>query len=244
MYNNIDFDKLFDNESKYGKEYIQTSITEDRIKRAEQQVNHKLPNSYIEFIKLQNGGYIRNKECWLTAIYGIAEDEKSTNGLEEMYDTYIYEWEYPESVIPVGETQSGGHAMYCIDYTSVGANGEPRIVKIDNEGGNATYFVANNFQEFIDMVYYNKDIDGKLIVDEKKMQQERVAKELSDLDGNISVCKGTLFIDIIVLVICLFKQNFLVSAICIFIILIIIPFWIKYEKKYKNVKNQNKNSIN
>lgn len=92
MYNNIDFDKLFDNESKYGKEYIQTSITEDRIKRAEQQVNHKLPNSYIEFIKLQNGGYIRNKECWLTAIYGIAEDEKSTNGLEEMYDTYIYEW--------------------------------------------------------------------------------------------------------------------------------------------------------
>ena len=34
------------------------------------------------------------------------------------------------------------------------------------------YFVANNFEEFIYMVYNNKDIYGQLIVDDKKLSNK------------------------------------------------------------------------
>ena len=34
------------------------------------------------------------------------------------------------------------------------------------------YFVANNFEVFIYMVYNNKDIYGQLIVDDQKIEQQ------------------------------------------------------------------------
>ena len=131
--------------------------------------------------------------------------------------------------------------MYFMDYSVVDKNGEPRIVKVSNEDNNARYFVANNFEEFINMVYNNQDIDGKLIVDEKKVEQQNIEKELSDIDGNLSVCKGVLFIDIIILVFFLFKQNWIIVAICVLVAIIIIPLWVKYEKKYKSVENKKSN---
>ena len=48
----------------------------------------------------------------LFIIYGITENEDDFDGLEEMYDNWINEWEYPKIGIPFGETQSAGHDMY------------------------------------------------------------------------------------------------------------------------------------
>lgn len=73
------------------------------------------------------------------------------------------EWEYPDIGIPFGETQSGGHDMYYMDCRSVDANGEPRIVRIDNEQDNSIYFVADNLEKFLEMIYNNQDTQGKLI---------------------------------------------------------------------------------
>ena len=47
MYNNIDISKLFDNESKFGKEYYQGELKENRIKEVENNLGYKLPKSYI-----------------------------------------------------------------------------------------------------------------------------------------------------------------------------------------------------
>ena len=238
MYSNIDFNKLFDNESEFAKKYKQEKLTDNRIKEVEEFFGYKLPKSYIEVLKIQNGGYIKYENCWLTAIYGIGANNKEFYGLEELFDTTKVEWEYPSIWIPFGETQSG-HDEYVMDYSVVNQNGEPRIVRIENEDDNAMYFVANNFEEFIYMVYNNKDIYGQLIVDDKKIEQQNIEKELSDIDGNLSVCKGLVFFATIILVFNLFKQNWVVSVICILVILIIIPFWVKYEKKYKAVKARN-----
>ncbi len=240
MYNNIDFNKLFDNESEYGKKYNHGKLDDNRIKEVENTLECKLPNSYIELLRIQNGGYISENfsECWLTAIYGIGANNKEFYELEELFDTAKVEWEYPSIWIPFGETQSG-HDEYVMDYSAVNQNGEPRIVRIENEDDNAMYFVANNFEEFIYMVYNNKDIYGQLIVDDKKIEQQNIEKELSDIDGNLSVCKGLVFLATIILVFSLFKQNWVVSVICILVVLIIIPFWVKYEKKYKTVKARN-----
>ncbi|MBO5349839.1 MAG: SMI1/KNR4 family protein [Clostridia bacterium] len=165
MYKNIDFNKLFDNESEFAKKYKQEKLTDNRIKEVEEFLGYKLPKSYIELLKVQNGGYINKKHeiCWLTAIYGIGANDKSFYGLEEEFKLWIDEWGYPDIGIPFGETQSGGHDMYFMDYSSVDERGEPRIVRIDNEDNNARYLVANNFEEFINKVYNNEDIHGEFL---------------------------------------------------------------------------------
>lgn len=124
MYNHINFNKLFDNESEYGKKYNHGKLTDGRIKEVEEFLGYKLPKSYIELLKIQNGGYINKKykECGLTAIYGIGPTAKTLYGLEEEFKLWINEWEYPDIGIPFGETQSGGHNIYFMDYTSVDKN--------------------------------------------------------------------------------------------------------------------------
>lgn len=67
--------------------------------------------------------------------------------------------------IPFGETQSGGHDMYFMDYSDIDENGEPKIVIVDNEGDIEKSFVANNFKEFINMVY-NHELEEKRTTEE------------------------------------------------------------------------------
>ena len=135
------------------------------ISRAEKTLGYKLPKSYIELLKVQNGGLIHNKydESWLKAIYGIGSTKDSYCGLENMFENWKDEWGYPDIGIPFGETRSGGHDMYYMDYRSVDENGEPRIVRIENEDDNEIYFVADNLVEFVKMVYHNQEIQEKLI---------------------------------------------------------------------------------
>lgn len=165
FFENINVIELFDNESDYGKEFRFGDITDDLLDRAEKTLGYKLPKSYIELLKIQNGGVIDDKfyESWLAVIYGIGPNEDSFNGLEEMFENWKDEWEYPDIGIPFGETQSGGHDMYYMDCRSVDANGEPRIVRIDNEQDNSIYFVADNLEKFLEMIYNNQDTQGKLI---------------------------------------------------------------------------------
>ncbi len=165
VFGNINVTELFNNESDYGKEYKFDALTGEAIQRAEKSLGYKLPKSYIELLKVQNGGVIDNKyyESWLTVIYGIGPTKDSFSGLEEMFENWRDEWEYPDIGIPFGETQSAGHDMYYMDYRSVDENGEPRIVRVDNEQDNAIYFVADNLVEFLEMIYKNQKIRERLI---------------------------------------------------------------------------------
>ncbi len=76
-----------------------------------------------------------------------------------MFDNWKNEWEYPDIGIPFGETASAGHDMYYMDCRVTDENGEPRIVRIDNEMGNAVYFVADSLPEFIKMILSEEPID-------------------------------------------------------------------------------------
>lgn len=165
LFDGIDLKGLFDNNSDYGREYKFSELTKDMISRAEKTLGYKLPESYIELLRVQNGGLIDDKydKSWLTAIYGIGTTQDSYNGLEEMFDNWKNEWEYPDIGIPFGETQSGGHDMYYMDFRAVDVNGEPRIVRIDNERDNAIYFVADNLVEFIKLIYRNEEVKERLI---------------------------------------------------------------------------------
>lgn len=165
LFKNIDLSELFDTKSDYGKEYRFDGLTEEMIGRAERTIGYKLPKSYIELLKVQNGGVIDDKydESWLSVIYGIGPATDSFNGLEEMFENWKEEWEYPDIGIPFGQTQSAGHDMYYMDYRFVDEIGEPRIVRIDIEQDNATYFVADNLVEFVRMIMANQKIEERLI---------------------------------------------------------------------------------
>ena len=155
MLEELELTKLFDTESDWGKEHIMDSLTDEMIKRAENSIGYKLPQSYIELLRFQNGGVIEDDDCWLTVIYGIGKNEDTFNGLEGMFDNWINEWEYPNIGIPFGETQSGGHDMYFMDYRNLDTNGEPVIVHIENEGDIEDIKikkVADNFKAFLEMV--------------------------------------------------------------------------------------------
>ena len=164
MLENLDLDSLFDTESKYGKEHIMGELTDDMISRAEENIGYKLPESYKELLRFQNGGLIDDDESWLTAIYGIGAEADAMNGLEDMFVNWMEEWEYPNIGIPFGETQTAGHDMYFMDYRNIDANGEPEIVLVENEGGPedvAIKHIADNFRQFLQMVIDGENIEGE-----------------------------------------------------------------------------------
>ena len=67
LFGDIDLTKLFDPDSEYGKSYVFGELTDEMIARAEQTLGYKMPASYIELLKVQNGGMISDEfdESWL-----------------------------------------------------------------------------------------------------------------------------------------------------------------------------------
>lgn len=161
MLEDIELTRLFDSESKYGRKYIFPPVTDALIARAEAKLGYRIPASYRELLAFQNGGIICGEldESWLTAIYGIGPEPGAEHGLEEMFDNWRDEWEYPDIGIPFGETQSGGHDMYYMDCRAIGADGEPRIVRVDVEDMDNVqiYLVAENLPAFIRLILANQE---------------------------------------------------------------------------------------
>ena len=155
MLEKLDLTGLFDTESDWSKEHIMPPLTDEMIKRAEKTIGYKLPESYIELLRFQNGGAIEDDDCWLTVIYGIGATDDAYKGLEEMFDNWINEWEYPNIGIPFGETQTAGHDMYFMDCRDLDNDGEPAIVRVENEGDPedvTIIIVADNLVSFLEMV--------------------------------------------------------------------------------------------
>ncbi|MBP0971058.1 MAG: SMI1/KNR4 family protein [Oscillospiraceae bacterium] len=169
LFDGIDLSRLFDNESEYGKRYCFGDITDALIQRAEAKMGFRIPPSYRELLSFRNGGMISDEldESWLTAIYGISEEPDAENGLEEMFDNWREEWEYPDIGIPFGETQSAGHDMYYLDCRATDANGEPRIVRVDVEDMDEPkiYLVAENLADFIRLILKNEELAETLLED-------------------------------------------------------------------------------
>lgn len=235
MFENIDFEKLFDKQAE--DLYNQGDLVVGRITEAEKVLGYHFPKSYIEFLQVQNGGTLSKAYSGsrLKAVYGIGAADNSY-GIEKKCDLWKNDWQYPNIGIPFGETESGGHDLYYMDFSVVDENGEPRIVLIDNEGNNEVYFVANNFAEFIGKVFRKEDLSGRRIVDETKERQQEIDKELDEINGNLSLCRGGVFFDIIALIIGLVVQNIAVIVICALIALVLIPLCIKLDRKYESVK--------
>ncbi|HFR4149927.1 MULTISPECIES: SMI1/KNR4 family protein [Bacillus cereus group] len=129
-------------------------INDELIKKAEAVLNVKLPESYINLLKEQNGGTLRldihptsKPNSWaddhvnVSGLYGISFDENEPSILESRY--LIREWEMPENIILLS---GDGHTWIALDYRNVAEN--PPVIFIDNEFEEIIE-LAPNFESFL-----------------------------------------------------------------------------------------------
>ena len=143
--------------------YIGRDVTDEDIKNAEAELGYILPTAYIELLKNHNGGVV-NKNCfinddddcvYITGIYGIDRDKKYSLLGEMGNEFWISKVKYPPIGIVVADTISGGHDMIFLDYRECGPTGEPKVVRVDQEGDYSITPLADNFGDFIKNLYFN-----------------------------------------------------------------------------------------
>ncbi|MEI4602945.1 SMI1/KNR4 family protein [Bacillus cereus] len=129
-------------------------INDELIKKAEEVLNVKLPESYINLLKEQNGGTLRldthptsKPNSWaddhvnVSGLYGISFDENESSILESRY--LIREWEMPDNIVLLS---GDGHTWIALDYRNVAEN--PPVIFIDNELEEIIE-LAPNFESFL-----------------------------------------------------------------------------------------------
>src|SRR3974390_343838 len=94
--------------------YLQPPMTEEALADAERYVGHRLPNSYIALLRVQNGGYIRYTlpGSVHSQIRGIGPYYPSLTGFDwrEAQEYVSYEL---QGLIPF---DGDGHWYLCLDY--------------------------------------------------------------------------------------------------------------------------------
>ncbi|QTV05083.1 SMI1/KNR4 family protein [Faecalibacter bovis] len=136
--------------------YNHPKLTDEMIELAERKLNIKLPQTYINLLKIMNGGYTKGfafpmneKTSWsenhipLDTLNGIVIDENiktAQNLLDTEYMTN--EWGLPEKQVLLS---GNGHYWVTLDYRN---NSNPSIRWIDVEMDEDIH-IANNFDEFL-----------------------------------------------------------------------------------------------
>lgn len=155
MFENVNLDEIW-YESEDSKKYECGPLDDETIKKTEEQLGFKLPESYIYLMKKHNGGLLRknylaikNTDGFndLDGIYGIGEKNYSVNRQNE--DKYDHE----ENLISICDSNSG-HVSIYLDYSECGPQGEPRVIAIDNETSavdpdEKPWILAENFEDFV-----------------------------------------------------------------------------------------------
>ncbi len=144
------------------KDYAGAPSTDEMFAKAEQALGYKLPESYKWLMKQHNGGMVKrvlfrlpfpvpdqSDEIGITGIYGVDPAKEysitGSNGNQFIID----EWEYPKIGIAFCDTSSCWNDMIFLDYRKCGPEGEPEVVRIDQEDNDAITYLAGDFESFI-----------------------------------------------------------------------------------------------
>jgi hypothetical protein len=144
------------------KEYVGAPLNDEIISAVEGDLGYKLPASYLELMRFQNGGIplrtnhrTKEKTSWaddhiaVTGLYSVGKDKRSSlcGGFGSRF--WVAEWGYPAIGIYFADCPSAGHDMLCLDYRACGPDGEPQVVHIDQEWDYRIVAVAQSFEAFI-----------------------------------------------------------------------------------------------
>ena len=133
-------------------------VTGDLVARVEADLGYKLPAAYVALCATMNGGqprktYIKGfSSVGITDIYGIGFSSGGVadpnNGSKQWTDED--EWGYPKIGVYFAETESGGHDLFCLDYSKCGPKGEPQVSHVEQEADPMVITpVAPSFSDFL-----------------------------------------------------------------------------------------------
>ncbi|PAQ13481.1 SMI1/KNR4 family protein [Bacillaceae bacterium SAOS 7] len=147
-------------------------VTKRMIDEAEQTLGYKLPNSYIELIKIKNGGSPVHTCYPTTTATSWAEDHIAIDsfrgiggnrGLDSEDERSTDEdWGYPIDIgFVICDCPSAGHDAVMLDYSLCGKNGEPRVIHVDVEVADEPTItvIAKDFETFISGLVSDEEFD-------------------------------------------------------------------------------------
>ncbi len=150
-------------------------LTDEIVEKAEEKLKIKLPQSYINILKDQNGGYIKFNSypsdvptSWaddhinVDHIFGIGQKDSILQS-----ESLIKEWEMPEGLILFN---GDGHTWVAFDYRNVSS--EPPIVFVDNDDEKIIK-IAEHFDEFLERLYTEESEP----FDDVELQMKEYSKE-------------------------------------------------------------------
>lgn len=133
-------------------------ITSEIVERAEHHLGVKLPTSYLDLLRISNGGFLRYRffptdkpNSWadgyveMADIKGIGYPE----GLDGEFDNeqMCEEWGYPKNTVYLS---GDGHTGIVMDYRLSGPTGEPSVAWLDVEEEPPTDIqLAPTFADFL-----------------------------------------------------------------------------------------------
>jgi hypothetical protein len=162
IFKDFDFSNFWDDSDYAFKTFVEKYPNDELIISIEEELGYKLPDSYIELMKLHNGGIPLNY-CHPTEVRtSWAEDHVAIEGIMGIGRTKAYslcgkigsqfmidEWGYPNIGVCICDCPSAGHDMIMLDYTNSGKHGEPEVVHVDQECNYKKTFLAKDFETFI-----------------------------------------------------------------------------------------------
>jgi SMI1-KNR4 cell-wall len=158
----LDWSHFWEDDEYALQNFVEPYPKDSLIKSIEKKLGYKLPNSYIELMKLQNGG-IPTRRCFPTQYRtSWAPDHVAIVGLLGIGRTkpyslcgakgsrfWIKAWGYPKIGVYIATCPSAGHDMIALDYSHCGTQGEPEVVHLDEERDYKKTFVAKDFETFL-----------------------------------------------------------------------------------------------
>ena len=129
-------------------------VTQEEIVAAEATLGVKLPDDFLEFLKLSNGGYVHYNKRAFPVDFSIESGDvfievEEIKGLDAegilLSEYLIQEWDLPQNLLLLS---GSGHAWIGFNYDE---RDIPNIVYVEpDEGdGNNFHVLADTFTEFV-----------------------------------------------------------------------------------------------
>lgn len=161
-FGNFDVEQFWEASEYARTEYVGSPLSDEQLASVERELGYKLPDSYVELMKRQNGGIPRKtnhrtaeETSWsddhiaIAGIFSIGRERPNSLCGEFGSPFWIDMWEYPAIGVYFADCPSAGHDMVCLDYRECGPSGEPRVVHVDQEWDYKITFVAESFEAFV-----------------------------------------------------------------------------------------------
>lgn len=142
-------------------QYVLAPPTDGQVESVEEQLVFKLPTSYINMMKLHNGGVphyryypvsqaeaAKKIRVEVAGILGIGREKAHSLGGEAGSRYIIEQGGYPEIGVVLCECSSDSEVV-MLDYRESGNAGEPEVVHVDKKESYKITWLAPNFETFI-----------------------------------------------------------------------------------------------